>query len=149
GRIQAAVELYGAGKIRYVLVSGDNGTRSYDEPTAIKRALVRRGVPEDRIVLDYAGFRTLDSVVRAHEVFGLERFTVISQRFQNVRAIFIARAQGVDAIGYDAPDVAGVGGLRTHAREVLARLWAVLDVRVLKTRPKYLGPRVPVGDGAA
>lgn len=147
-RIRAAAELYAAGKVEYLLVSGDNGTKSYDEPTAMKAALVRAGVPDDRVVLDFAGFRTLDSVVRAREVFGQTRITIVSQRFHNERAVYLARRHGIAAYGYNAPDVGGAGGAAVRAREVLARVKAVLDVRVLGTRPRFLGEPVPIGPGA-
>jgi len=145
-RLQAAADLFLAGKIRFILVSGDNGRREYDEPTIIKRALVKKGIPATGIVLDYAGFRTFDSVLRARDVFGLTEFTVISQHFQNERAIFIARANGIQAIGYDAPDVYGRDGVRTRVRELFARARAVLDVRILGTRPRYLGPPIRIGN---
>jgi SanA protein len=143
-RLEAATALHAAGVVEYLLVSGDNGTRDYDEPTMIKAALVERGVPADRIVLDYAGFRTLDSVVRAREVFGVDDFVVVSQRFQSERAVFLARRLGMHATGYAADDVPGIDGAKTRAREWLARAKAVIDLTV-GTRPRFLGPRVPIG----
>jgi SanA protein len=143
-RVAAATALYEAGVVEHLLVSGDNGTRDYDEPTMIKAALVERGVPADRIVLDYAGFRTLDSVVRAREVFGVDDFVVVSQRFQSERAVFLARRLGMRVTGYAASDVPGIDGARTRAREWLARAKAVIDVN-LGTQPKFLGPKVPIG----
>ncbi|MGB0177627.1 MAG: SanA/YdcF family protein, partial [Owenweeksia sp.] len=98
--------------------------------------------PEERIVLDYAGFRTFDSMVRAREVFGQQAFTVISQPFHNERAIFIARKFGIEAYGYNAPDVIGAGGFRTKVREVGARVKMVLDIYVLNTQPKFLGEKI-------
>lgn len=144
-RMEAAARLFHSGKVEVLIVSGDNGNRKYDEATAMKDALVKAGVAEKRIFLDYAGFRTLDSVVRAKEVFGQEAFIVVSQRFHNERAVFLARRLGIDAVGYDAGDVKGRGGLLTHLREYLARVQAVLDVEVLGTGPKFLGPPVLVG----
>src|SRR5215831_4157585 len=104
-RIQAAADLFRAGKVDYLIVSGDNHRKGYDEPTAMKCALVRSGIPEDRIVCDYAGFRTLDSVVRAKAVFGQDQVTVISQEFHARRAIFLAQHRGMDAIGFAAQAV--------------------------------------------
>ncbi len=101
-RIRAAVELYRLGKIRIVVASGDNGDLSYNEPVRMKEELVRRGIPRDDIYLDYAGFSTLDSVVRINRIFGQNRFTVISQKFQNERAIFISGYYGLDAVGFNA-----------------------------------------------
>jgi SanA protein len=148
-RIEAAVSLFRAGKVEYLLVSGDNHCRGYDEPTEMRDSLVRAGVPADRICCDYAGFRTLDSIVRAREVFGQSSITVISQGFHNQRAIYLARHRGLDAIGFNARDVSGRGGLRTAWREQLARIRTVLDVHVLRTRPRFLGPRVDVADAAS
>jgi SanA protein len=138
-RIAAAVELFRAGKIDYLLVSGDNSRADYDEPGDMRRALVAAGVPSSRIVRDSAGFRTLDSVVRAKEVFGLRRFTIISQRFHDLRAVYLARRRGIEAYGFAAADVGGAEGLRVSARELVSRLFALLDVS-LRTRPRYSGP---------
>ncbi len=143
-RIEAAARLYRAGKVRAFIVSGDNGTRQYDEATAMKEALAQAGVPEDRIYPDYAGFRTLDSVVRAREVFGQEAFIVVSQRFHNERAVFLARRHGISAEAYNAGDVTRGRALLTHGREYLARVQAVLDVTVLRAKPKFLGEPVPI-----
>jgi SanA protein len=140
-RIEAATELFHGGQVRFLLVSGDNGRVGYDEPSDMRAALVAAGVPADRIVLDHAGFRTLDSVVRAKQVFGLERLIVVSQRFHNERAVYLARAHGVEAYGYDAKDVGGVEGLTVRLREVVSRLAAVLDVEVLHSSPRFGGPR--------
>lgn len=143
-RVRAAVELFEAGRIQHILVSGDNAHPSYNEPQMIRNALLSRGIPTDRIHLDYAGFRTLDSIVRARVVFGQKSFTVISQPFHVERALFIARRLHIDAIGYTARDVGGWGGLRTRMREVFARLAAILDVYFLGTGPKFYGPPVVI-----
>ena len=107
-------------------------------------ALVAKGVPDAAITSDYAGFRTLDSVVRAKEVFGQTQITLISQRFHNQRAIFIANRSGVDAIGFCAADVSGQAARKTNRREILARVKAVLDVTLLRKQPKFLGPPIDV-----
>ena len=143
-RIRAAVELLRAGRIEYILASGDNEHRSYNEPVQMKKALLAAGVPEAAIVLDFAGFRTLDSVVRASEVFGQERLTVISQEFHTRRALYIASRYTIDAVAFAADDVGGYTGVRMQLREQLARTLAVLDVQVLGTRPRFLGEPVPV-----
>ena len=124
-RIRAAADLYAAGKVRAVIVSGDNHVKSYDEPTDMKGDLVACGVPADRIVCDYAGFRTLDSVVRARKVFGLE--------------VFLARGFGINASGYEAEDVSGRHSVKTRLREQLAKIAALIDV-VIRRQPKFLGP---------
>ena len=143
-RLNAAAALHRAGKVRDLILSGDNSTRFYDEPTRMQLGLVARGMPAGHLFLDYAGFRTLDSVVRARDVFGLAQVTVISQRFHNERAVFLARSKGLDAIAFNAEDVTGAAGLRSTGREWLARTSAVLDVSLLNTQPKFLGERVQI-----
>jgi SanA protein len=144
-RIEAAAELYHGGKVDFLIVSGDNHVQGYDEPTDMKNALIAKAVPRDRIYLDYAGFRTLDSVVRAKEIFDQDNITIISQNFQNQRAIFLAHHHGIDAIGFDAPDVATRYALKTLAREQFAKVKAVLDVYVSHQQPHLLGQKIPVG----
>jgi SanA protein len=148
-RMAAAAAVFQAGKVDYLLVSGDNHIATYDEPTAMKQALVRLGVPEDRIVLDYAGFSTLDSVVRAKKVFGLSDCCVITQRDHALRAIYIARANGINAVGYPAKDVTKLAGLRTRMRESLARVRTLLDVHILGREPHFLGPAIVIGKNDA
>ena len=133
-----------AGKARCVIVSGDNRTKYYNEPERMRKALIKKGVPADKIICDYAGLRTLDSVVRAKEVFGVEKVVFISQRFQNERASYLAKANGMEYTGFNAKDVEGKGGLKTRLREVAARIKMWLDVKVLGTRPKHLGEKVPL-----
>ena len=144
-RIHAAARLFRAGKVDYLLVSGDNHIAGYNEPADMKDSLVESGVPAERIYCDFAGFRTLDSVVRAKEIFGQTELTVVSQPFHNQRAIFIARNRGMDAVGFNADEVAGSIGLRTRCREQLARVKTVLDVYLLRTQPKFLGERIRIG----
>jgi SanA protein len=140
-RIAAAAELFRAGRVQYLLLSGDNSSADYDEPSEMRRALIEAGIPPARLVLDHAGFRTLDSVVRAKEVFGLGEVIVVSQHFHNERAVWLARAHGLQAFGFDARDVGGREGLWMAAREACSRLCAILDVRVLHTEPRFRGPR--------
>ncbi len=142
-RIEAAAELYLSGKVRGILVSGDNATRYYNEPVSMQKDLIALGVPSEYITLDYAGFRTLDSMVRAKEVFGLEEVLVVSQRFHAARAIFLGRQFGVDGCGYAAADPKHPGYLKVRAREVLARALAVLDVLTGQS-PRFLGERETV-----
>jgi SanA protein len=143
-RMEAAAALFKAGKVKALIVSGDNSTQGYDEPTDMKRVLMQMGVPTEKIICDYAGFRTLDSVVRAMEVFGQQRVIFVSQRFHNVRAIYLARAFGIEAYGMDAKDVPVALSVKTFLREKLACVKAVLDVNVLGTKPKFLGEKVIV-----
>ena len=143
-RIDACADLYDAGRIDRIIVSGDNRYVYYNEPAAMKSALVARGVPADVIFLDYAGFRTLDSVVRAKEVFGQSSFIVVSQRFHNERAVFIAGKKGIDAVGYNAGDVGFHYGFVTYLREWFARCKVFLDLLVGK-KPHFLGDPVDIG----
>ncbi|MFM2199616.1 MAG: hypothetical protein RLZZ505_3048 [Verrucomicrobiota bacterium] len=141
-RIDAAVEVWKAGKVETLIVSGDNRTKFYNEPEKMKAALIEEGVPASRIVCDYAGLRTLDSVVRAKMIFGADKMLVISQRFQNERAIYLAQANGIEAFGFNAEDVELQAGYKTKIREVGARVKMWLDVNFLDTAPAHLGEKV-------
>lgn len=142
-RMQAALDLYKSGKIQNIIVSGDNGTIDYNEPQTMKDVLVERGIPEDKIYLDYAGFRTLDSVVRAKEIFGQNEIIIISQKFHNERAVFIAKHYGINAFGYNAKDINPRAGRKTNLREYFARVKVFIDM-VLNTKPKFLGEKVVI-----
>jgi SanA protein len=144
-RIQAAVALYRAGKANYFLVSGDNAQANYNEPKKMQQALVEQGIPAANIILDYAGFRTLDSVVRAQKVFGQDSILIVSQKFHNQRALYIAQSKGINAFGFDAQDVQQYAGVKTHIREYLARVKMMLDLYILHTKPKFLGEQVTIG----
>jgi SanA protein len=148
-RIAAAAALYRAGKVRHLLVSGDNHIKSYDEPTDMRDALVAAGVPTNAITCDYAGFRTLDSVVRAESVFGLTHFTIVTEEFHCPRALWIARQHGLDVVAFAAPDLSVRWSARVKAREVLARAWCALDLYVLNRGPKFPGPPEPIMLSAA
>ena len=139
GRISAAASLYKAGKVDRLLVTGDNGHQGYDEPTAMEEALVKRGVPVEHITKDFAGFRTLDSMVRAKRVFGLNDATIITDDFHMARSIYFANGAGLSVDGF--PSKAGLNPMttKTEFREVLARGLAVIDQEVLHTEPKFLG----------
>jgi len=141
-RIEAAAALYRAGKCNYIIVSGDNSRADYDEPAQMTSALTGLGVPPNRVKADCAGFRTLDSIVRANAIFDQSDFIVVSQRFHNERAIYIGQQKHLDIIGFDARDVSRSGGIRTRLRECLARVKTLLDVHILSTEPKFLGPKI-------
>jgi SanA protein len=130
-RVRAAAELYRQGKVDYLVATGDENTPEDDEPAELRSRLITEGVPIEKIFMDYAGFSTLDSVIRAKELFGQSRITIISQEFQNQRAIFIATHSGLDAIGFNAADVFSV---RNVVRESLARVRAMVDVYLFRTR---------------
>ena len=142
-RIDAAITLYKAGKIEYILVSGDNGSIYYNEPTTIKKDLVKGGIPQEKIFLDYAGFRTLDSMVRAKFIFGLDSVTVISQKFHNERAIYLAGKKGLDAIGYNARGISGKQGIKVQFREYFARVKVFIDL-LLNTQPRFYGEKIEI-----
>lgn len=142
-RIEATIALFKAGKIDFILVSGDNGSIYYNEPNTIKKDLVDAGVPEDLIFLDYAGFRTLDSMVRAKFIFGLDAVTVISQKFHNERAIYIAKKKGLNAIGFNAQDLSTTQGFKVQLREYLARVKVFID-ELLNTQPKFYGTKIEI-----
>lgn len=142
-RLEAAVTLYKIGKIEYILISGDNSRKGYDEPSNFKNDLIAKGIPEDKVYLDYAGFRTLDSMVRAKKIFGLTEITIISQKFHNERAIYLANKNNINAIAYNAKNITGRYGLKTNLREYLAKTKAVLDV-VFNVQPKFLGKKIDI-----
>lgn len=144
-RIAAAAELYQAGKIKYILISGDNRREDYNEPEEMKKALQAQGIPEQVIYLDYAGFRTLDSVVRAKEIFGQNRLTILSQAFHNKRAIYLAGKNGIEAVGFNAKDVDMYAGLKTQIRELLAGVKVFLDLATGK-QPHFLGEKIRIGE---
>ena len=143
-RIKAAAELYHAGKVNHFIVSGDNHTHAYNEPEDMQQALIALGIPEEKITLDFAGFRTLDSVVRCKKIFLTEELTIISQEFHNQRALFIAKRYGMDAIAYNAKDVSLQLGSRVMAREYFAKVKAVLDLYILRKQPKFLGKTIEI-----
>ena len=139
GRIDAAAKLFHSGKIKHILISGDNSRDDYDEPTDMKNALVEFGVPETAITLDYAGFRTLDSVVRAKNVFSKNEFLIITQPGHAERAVYIARKHGIDAAAFYAAEPTHLQWLvnRNRKREKYARVAAWLDVNIFDRKPKF------------
>ncbi len=143
-RTEAAARLYNAGKVKHLLLSGDNHVKGYDEPADMKEALLKLGVPESAITLDYAGFRTLDSMVRAREIFGLQKVTVITDDFHVNRAVFLGKCYGIDAIAYPSEQVPFDIAFSTRVREVGARVKAALDVYLLNTKPHFLGERIEI-----
>jgi SanA protein len=142
-RIDATVELFKTGKIRYVVISGDNSRKTYDEPTDMKQALIERGIDSTKIYLDYAGFRTFDSVNRLKKIFGQDTAIIISQKFHNERAIYIANNLGMKLYGYNAKDVGSRYGFKTMVREKFARVKVILDF-IFGTEPKFLGERIEI-----
>jgi SanA protein len=148
-RVAAAAELYRAGRIDVLLASGEIHTDGDNEATDLKASLIQAGVPAGKIYCDPAGDRTLDSVVRAKEIFGQTAITIISQEPHNRRAIFIASHRGIDAIGFNAAAVPAAGSSWERWREQLANVYAVLDIYLLRTQPRLAGPKVELGPFAA
>jgi len=139
GRIAAAVELYQLGKVKHLLVSGANPDSSYNEPRKMWQALTAAGVPAAAISMDFAGLRTFDSMARAQQVFGLKKVTLITQEYHAYRAVFIGKKLGMQPVAYAAPGEESGPAFRPYAREVFARVQAILDIFLLETRPKFLG----------
>ena len=145
-RMNTAARLWQAKKVQHFVVSGDHGRPEYNEVAAMREALVRRGVPSSAITGDHAGFRTLDSILRARQVFGLARVTVVTDGWHLPRALFLAKSAGIDAIGACFEDVPWRASARTRVREWFSCVMAITDVYVLRTEPKFLGEaiRLPV-----
>jgi vancomycin permeability regulator SanA len=141
-RLDAAARLYHAGRIEVVLVTGDNSREDYDEPDAMRAYLTRHGVPDARVVSDYAGFDTWDSCVRAKKVFGVDRAVLISQGFHIRRAVALCEAAGVASYGVGVDDRHDLTWYYGGVREILAAHKAAFDAAV-RPDPRFLGPREP------
>jgi SanA protein len=142
-RINATKELLNSRKIKYLVISGDNKTENYNEPEMMRTDLIKLGVDSTKIFLDYAGFRTLDSIIRLKKIFGQTKVTIISQKFHNERAIFIAEKENIDAIGFNAKDVNFKLGLKVKLREKLARVKVFLDY-LFNNGPKFYGEKIVI-----
>ena len=140
-RIETAAKLYKMGKIDHFILSGDNRTIFYNEPIAMKKALIKLGVPATAITLDYAGLRTLDSVVRAKEIFGQTKIIIITQPFHSYRALFISHYYDIDAVAMVADEPDYDYAIKVRVREYFARTKAILDLYVFKTEPHFLGQK--------
>jgi SanA protein len=140
-RIRTAALLYHQRKVSHFILSGDNRTQYYNEPFAMKRALMKLGVPDSVITLDYAGLRTLDSVVRSKEIFGQDKLTIITQSFHSYRALFISEYYDISAIAIITNEQPREDAPIVYWREYLARTKAVLDLYILKTAPRHLGDK--------
>jgi SanA protein len=138
-RIKMAAALYEAGKVKHLIVSGDNRTKFYNEPLEMKKALMKSGVPDSVITLDYAGLRTLDSIVRCKEVFGQTKITIVTQPFHCYRALFISEYYDMNAVAVMAQEPMLESNV--YFREYFARAKAVLDLYILKTAPRHLGEK--------
>lgn len=143
-RADAALALYKSGKVKKILVTGDNAALTHDEVTPVRKYLLENGVPPEDIFLDHAGFDTYSSMYRARDVFRVRSLTITTQDFHLPRALGIARYLGVDAYGYVAEGAEG--SLSDYLREIPASFKALIDL-VLAREPKYLGPALPISGG--
>ncbi|NGO13507.1 DUF218 domain-containing protein [Streptomyces sp. HC44] len=141
-RLDAAAELYRAGRIEVVLVTGDNSREDYDEPDTMRAYLTGRGVPDRRIVSDYAGFDTWDSCVRAKKIFGVDEAVLISQGFHIRRAVALCQEAGVTSYGVGVADRHDVTWYYGGVREIFAASKAALEA-VFEPDPRFLGPQEP------
>ena len=144
-RIDAAEKLFKAGKVRFLILSGDNRVNDYNEPKSMQKALLQRGIPDSCMVLDYAGLRTFDSMVRCKEVFGQDSVIVVSQHFHNARAVFISQRIGLTCFGYNAQKVTTQKRMKIMCREFFSRIKCVLDLYLFNTKPKHLGEKIKIG----
>ena len=140
-RLEAGLALYRTGKVRALLVTGDNGHVGYDEPDAMRTYLVAHGVPADRVVRDYAGFDTWDSCSRAHRIFGVDRAILITQGFHIRRALALCAAAGIDAYGVGVAEPHDATWYYGGVRELPAAGEAALQV-LFRPDPHLLGPKV-------
>lgn len=146
-RLDTGIELYKSGRVKKLLLSGDHGQTNYDEVNNMRRYAISKGVPEEDIFMDHAGFSTYDSMYRARDIFLVNKAVIVTQEFHLPRALFIARSLGLDAKGVTADKRKYVGAGYLSFREVFARTKAFLQLSI-RTKPKYLGPAIPIsGDG--
>jgi SanA protein len=143
-RLATALDLYRLGKVQRILVTGDNGSRHYDEVTVMRRWLLARGVDPAHVQRDHAGFRTLDSMARAAQVFRVRHAVLCTQRFHLARAMFLARRYGLDVVGVEADRRPYAKARHDALREVLARAVAVSDVFITRRKPRFLGEEIPL-----
>lgn len=146
-RVDAAIELYKAGKVQKLLMSGDNRTVRYNEVSAMRNYAIDQGIPSDDIVRDFAGFRTYDSIYRAKELWDLDGFVIVSQRFHLPRALYIAQRLGLEATGVAASERRYSPHPRTIWRERFAWILAWLDVKIGRD-PYFLGPKETLSGNA-
>jgi SanA protein len=147
-RLHAALDLFRAGKVQRILVSGDHHGPKYDEPNAMRRWLLAQGVPSESIFMDHAGLRTLDTMQRAARVFLVRRAVVCTQTFHLPRSLYLAQQAGIQAVGLAADRRVYAKRTFDAVRETGARVKAWLDVKILNTQARFLGPTIPI-DGDA
>lgn len=147
-RVEAAANLYRSGKVKHLLLSGDNHIRGYDEPTEMKNALLKLGVPDSAMTLDYAGLRTLDSMERARKIFGQTKITLITEPFHAARSVFLARHFGLEPIVFCAEQLPAMWTNNMVVREAAARIVAVLDCYVWHRGARHLGEPITINAAA-
>ncbi|HSI84618.1 MAG: vancomycin high temperature exclusion protein [Candidatus Methylacidiphilales bacterium] len=140
-RVEAAARLYHAGKVKRLLLSGDNSRPDYNEPDQMRRSLLELNVPPIAMEMDGAGLRTLDSVLRARDEFHTTKFTIITDDFHTYRSVFTALKHGMDVVAYPSEEVPPASSMRTRFREYMANSWAILDIYVFNTGPRVPGKR--------
>jgi SanA protein len=143
-RMETAAKLFKNSKVDHFILSGDNRSRYYNEPIEMRKALVKMGVPPTAITLDYAGLRTLDSIIRCKQIFGQDKITIITQPFHSYRALFISDYYDIDAVAMVAGEPDFENSVKVRVREYFARTKAVLDLYVFRTPPRYLGQKEEV-----
>lgn len=134
-RLLTAEELYRNGKVEKILVSGDNSQEHYNEPQVMYDYLVEKGVPEDRVIRDYAGRRTYDTCYRAKEIFGVDKALLISQGYHLPRSIYLCESFDIESTGYSATRREYLYETFYESREVIALYWSTLDIYVFKPTP--------------
>ncbi|MBN2719419.1 MAG: YdcF family protein [Deltaproteobacteria bacterium] len=147
-RLTAALSLYNAGKVNKIIVSGDHMAKEYNEPGAMFQFLIERGVPAKDVFMDHAGFRTFDTMARAKAVFGVKSAVICTQRFHLARSVYLATINGLDAVGLEADLRRYRHHYINHGREFVARSFALLDVHLFHTQPRYLGETVDLNSDA-
>ncbi len=145
-RVDTAIELYKKGKVKKILMTGANNTSSYDEPSAMKRYAINKNIPSNDIVLDYAGFRTYDSVYRARDVFLVKSAILVTQRYHLYRAIYIGRKLGLDVVGVQSDKRRYIREDWYETREFLAIILCFVETNITKPHPKFLGEEIPIMD---
>ena len=140
-RIRTAAELLESQKVNHLILSGDNNTVYYNEPATMKDKIRQEGVPDSVLTLDYAGFRTLDSIVRCKEIFGQDHITIVTQKFHAYRALYICEYYDMNAVVASAEGATMSGSIKVQLREIFARPKALLDLYVFKKSPKFLGEK--------
>lgn len=149
-RVSTGVDLYKAGKVKKLLMSGDHGRASYDEVNNMRKYAQELGVPQEDIFMDHAGFSTYETMYRARDVFGVKSAVVVTQKFHLPRAIFLGKSMGISVVGIAADKQIYAGAGVYEVREMLARCKGFLQAKITHSKPTFLGPQMPIeGDGRA